>query len=138
MRQTWRSKLHVLRSLAIIVISVLAVSLTINALAPDEARNSYVVLASVQPARYIIVNDNLQITKIVSNTAQDVVPYVVLNSLDGEQLPYTKSVQTQFLALKASISFVTAGVVYTRRSSNSFLGAAQSVLTAVRKFIFGQ
>jgi len=125
------------RNFIIIVLSVSVASVTISALSPQDTTQGYAVLASVQPARYIVVDSNLQIKQIVSNTAQDVVPYVVMNSLDGNQIPYTSAVQSQFAQLKPSLSFSKAGTVYKRNTSNSILGAIKNILNNISTFIFG-
>jgi hypothetical protein len=126
------------RSFIIVVASVTIVSIGIDALAPGNGSGTkYTVLASVQPARYLVVDSNLQIKQVISNTRQDVVPYVMMNSLDGNQLPYTDAVRSQFLALKPSLNFSKAGVVYARNTSNTFLGAAKNVLRDISTFIFG-
>lgn len=134
-----RHLLAALQTIVIVAIGVSIVSLSIEALAPYQGgAGSYTVLASVEPARYIVVDSNLQIKQIISNTGEDVVPYVTLNTLDGPQLPYTSSVRAQFLSLKHTVSFSRSGIVYTRRTSGSLKGAIQSVGDALRKFIFGQ
>ncbi len=127
-----------LRTFVIVILSVLVSSMAISALTPTaKTGQGYVVLASVQPTRYIVVDSNLQIKQVVSNTAQDVMPYVVLNGLDGHQIPYTTSIQNQFANLKSSLSFAKAGVVYQRNTSNSLSGAAKNALSTLRRFIFG-
>ena len=127
-----------LRTVAIVVVSVAVTSVTIHALQPDgSAGQSYGVLASVQPARYIVVDSNLQIIQIISNTRQDVIPYVVMNSLDGSQIPYTNAIQSEFANVKGSLSFTKAGVVYERNSSGSVRGALKNIWRAVRVFVFG-
>jgi len=135
---TARRILLLVRTFVIVAASVLVSSITINALSPTpHSPQGYVVLASVQPARYIVVDSNLQIKQIVSNTNQDVIPYVVLNSLDGNQIPYTTTIQNQFTHLKPSLSFAKAGTVYQRNTSNSLNGALKNALGSLRKFIFG-
>jgi hypothetical protein len=130
--------LSMFRSFVIVVVSVMVVNFTIEALVPNtNSGPSYQVIASVEPTRYIVVDRNLQIKQIVSNTAEDVVPYVLLNSLDGKPLPYTNSIRTQFLALKSSVNFSKAGAVYTKQSSGTVGDAVHKVTETVRKFIFG-
>ena len=127
-----------LRTFGIVIASILISSVAISAVSPNATSSEgYVVLASVQPARYIVVDSNLQIKEVISNTAQDVIPYVVLDSLDGSQMPYTSSIQSQFASLKPSLSFAKAGVVYKRNTSGSLSGALKNTLGTIRKFIFG-
>lgn len=130
--------LLVVRTVAIVIVSVAVTSMAISALSPtSQPSQGYTVLASVQPARYIVVDSNLQIKQVISNTDQDVIPYVVLSSLDGAQLPYTASIQHEFAELKPSLSFAKAGTVYERNNAGSLRGAFKSVLSSIRKFILG-
>lgn len=54
------------------------------------------ITATVAHARTIIVNDKGQMTKIYSNTAQDVTPKVYLNDFPGESRPLTPALVKQY------------------------------------------
>lgn len=83
------------------------------------------VMATIQPQRIIVVDKNLTIKTILSNTSQDVRPIVFLESLDGKLLPYSESIIEQYSVLKPSLELSKPGVVYEAKpfSLRSFISA---------------
>ena len=53
---------------------------------PTGSMQTVTVTAAVPPARIIVVDDNLKIKSIASNTKEDVNPKVVLNNIDGKEI----------------------------------------------------
>lgn len=54
------------------------------------------ITARVAPARSIIVNDTGRMTKIYSNTDEDVAPRVYLNDVPGPERPLTPQLLVQY------------------------------------------
>lgn len=59
------------------------------------------ITATVLPARSIVVNDRGQMTKIYSNTDQDVTPKVYVNKAPGELGVMTPELQKQYDSIMA-------------------------------------
>ncbi len=105
-----------IRAAAILVLSTLLASFVV--VAGEEASTSggnISVVASVSPARYIIVDHDLKIQRILSNTKDEVRPSVLLLTADGEELPYTDSIRSQYASLKPKLDFSHPGEVYKRQ-----------------------
>lgn len=83
-------------------------------LATETASNTITVVATVLPQRMIIVDENLTIQKVISNTAEEIRPVVVLGEVDGKEIPYSQSIVEQYQSLKPSLNFSKPGVVYQR------------------------
>lgn len=83
-------------------------------LATETASNTITVVATVLPVRIIVVDHNLMIQKIISNTAEETRPIVVLGEVDGKEVPYSQSILEQYQQLKPSINFSKPGMVYQR------------------------
>lgn len=99
---------------ALFLAVILTVLFTNIFLYATEQRSAPVtIIASVAPARYIVVDDTFTIRNIFSNTDQDVRPVVFLHSLDGEEMPYSDSVRRQYQDLKPTLNFSQPGKVYT-------------------------
>ena len=81
--------------------------------ATEQRATSVTIIASVFPARYIVVDDTFTIRSIFSNTDQDVRPAVFLSSLDGEEIPYAESIRKQYQTLKPNLNFSQPGKIYT-------------------------
>ncbi len=106
----------------IVIISTLVI-------AESNSNNSFVVVASILPERSIVVDQDLTIQKIYSNTGQDIRPNVYLNGLDGPQVAYGDSIQQQYQDVKRSANFAKPGLVYQRPS-----GSTQSILRTIVDF----
>ena len=78
------------------------------------------VVATVRPQRIIVVDQNLSITQIISNTNQDMRPLVVLNTVDGPEIPYSESIVRQYAVLKPTLDFSHPAIVYDR-STRGFI-----------------
>jgi len=123
----------------ITVASVLIVSSVVSALVSSNnpQSGSYVVLASVSPVRYIIIDSNFRITEVISNTSEDVIPTVLINSVNGSPAPYTDSIRTQFTKLSHTIDFSKAGIVYQRSTRNAFIQAIINIWDDIKNIVFG-
>ncbi len=104
---------------AFVTITLIAVFAT-NALVIAEefthTGGNIQIVASIRPSRILVVDENFVIQKIYSNTATDVRPVVYLNSLDGEELPYSETITKEYLKLKPGLDLSSPGMVYERES----------------------
>ena len=91
------------------------------------------VVATINPTRIIVVNDDLQIIKVVSNTDQDIRPIVVRGSEDGPEVAYGDSIIQQYQDLKGSLDFSKPGVLYQKdnRPVQAFLS---DIFSRIKKF----
>ncbi len=108
-----RSLLSFLFTILVCVVLTITVSDWILE-AAQKSGSTITVLATVRPQRIIVVDRNLKIIKILSNTAQEVRPFVLLDSVDGLEIPYSESIVNQYADLKSSLDFSKPGVVYER------------------------
>ena len=83
----------------------------------SSATNTLTVVAEVRPQRIIVVNDALEITKIYSNTAEDVRPTVYLDDVSGKELPYSDSIVDEYQTLVPSLDTSEPGVLYEKKSN---------------------
>ncbi len=100
--------------LALLQIVVLAFLVNLLLIAQEIKTQGITVTATVLPTRIIIVDKNLTIQKIISNTSEDVRPIVYLETADGEEIAYSESVRREYSFLKPSLNFSKAGIVYER------------------------
>jgi hypothetical protein len=82
--------------------------------AQEQGVAKLVIVVTIQPHRIVVVDDDLVITKIISNTAEDVRPIVVRGAEDGQEVSYSDSIQEQYQTLKSQIDFSQPGIVYVR------------------------
>lgn len=82
--------------------------------AGEQKAGTITIVATVHPQRIVIVDENLTITKILSNTAQDIRPLVLMGGAEGKELPFTEAISAQYQALKSSLDFSQPGVIYER------------------------
>lgn len=80
----------------------------------ESTTKNMVVTIIVEPNRVIIVDKNLNIQKIFSNTKTDVRPIVYLESEDGLEVPYTEAIIRQYQFLKPTLNFNEPGLIYDR------------------------
>lgn len=100
-----------------------------------ESKNkSLSITVTVEPVRTIVVDRNLQITNVISNTKEDVRPVVVLDTRDGPDLPYTESIEKQYAALKPIINFSKPGVVY-ERDTRVTLAVLKTLISLLEKLL---
>lgn len=92
------------------------------------------ITVTVEPVRTILVDRNLQIESIISNTKEDVRPVVLLETQDGTDLPYTESIASQYALLKPVINFSKPGIVY-QRDTRVTLAVFKTVLTFFQKIL---
>ena len=81
--------------------------------------NQITIVATVKPLIIIVVDKDIQIQKIYSNTTSAVRPLVVLEKVDGEEVPYTDSIRKQYGELKPTLNFDKPGVIYEKNRSLS-------------------
>lgn len=85
--------------------------------AQSGSDSQIVVMATVLPERSIVVDSDLTIQQIYSNTLQDVRPNVYRGKIDGSTTAYSDSIREQYEQLSNSIDFSKPGKVYERPSS---------------------
>lgn len=107
------------------VLSIAASNWLLNA--STSSNSTITIMATVRPQRIIIVDKNLVITKIMSNTDQEMRPLVLLESTDGSEIPYSESIAEQYLALKPALNFSKPGIVYEQSSD--------SIVTWIKRFL---
>lgn len=83
-------------------------------------RNTSVSLPS-NPKRTIIVDKNLTIIRIVSNTTKDIVPSVRLEKETGIEIPLTEVILDRYNTLKPFLNFSQKGIVYERDKQGQFI-----------------
>ena len=77
--------------------------------------SSITITAVVLPARYIIVDSNGIINKILSNTKQNVTPKVYLNSINGKELVLTNKISNQYTKILKKIKLKNlCGIIYNK------------------------
>lgn len=84
------------------------------------AEHTLTVTATVPPSLLIIVDEDLIIQKITSNTPHQVQPTVRLHSLTGKELPYYQMVKNQYIKLADKYDFSRAGQLYERHPGFTF------------------
>lgn len=92
---------------------------TVVVIAQPSANTSFVVMATVLPERSIVIDDDLNIQQIYSNTKQEVRPNVYQDKISGPQVAYSDSIRSQYDDLKSSLDFSQPGLVYQRPTSNA-------------------
>ena len=117
------------------IITLILVGGIMHALGTNNGDNVYTVAAVVEPHRYIVTDNNLQIKEIISNTNQDVRPTVLLNSIDGQEVPYSDSIRQQYQFLKRFTNFSQAGVVYMRPHRNPVVQAVDNIYLRLKNVI---
>lgn len=125
------------RSILQLIMVTLIVTLLSNFLiyATEEKSNTITIIATVNPQRIIIVDKNLTIQKIFSNTAGEVRPLVFLNAVDGEELAYSDAVINQYEGLKDSLDFSQPGVLY-QREERPALAALKGIIRRIKILFF--
>ena len=74
----------------------------------------------ISATRIIVVDKNLTILQIISNTKKDIEPTVRLEQEKGMEISLTDFVSKQYLKLKLAVDFSKNGVVYDRRHVSFF------------------
>ena len=85
---------------------------------PAKALQKMSFTAEVPPTRIIIVDKNLEILQIISNTRKEVEPTVRIESEKGPELPLTESVLGQYQKIKPTLNFSKIGIIYPSRREN--------------------
>ena len=114
-----------------VICSVLMTNMALYA--QEQYGAKLTVVATINPTRIIVVNDDLQIIKVVSNTDQDIRPIVVRGSEDGPEVAYGDSIIQQYQDLKGSLDFSKPGVLYQKdnRPVQAFLS---DIFSRIKKF----
>src|SRR3712207_5966059 len=81
--------------LMVIAVCMVAGSGTVSA-GTISVTQTITITATVAPARSIVVNDQGQMTKIYSNTAENLTPKVYLYDVPGETRPLTPALLKQY------------------------------------------
>src|SRR5258708_7252714 len=103
----------VLYQLILSTIVFLLVATTI-VIARSDSGAQFVVVASVLAERSIVIDQDLTIQQIYSNTKDDVRPNVYQDKIDGSAVAYSDSVRIQYESLKKSLDFSKPGLIYKR------------------------
>jgi hypothetical protein len=90
------------------------------------------ISAIVTPGRYVIVNQEMTIQQILSNTPEDVLPDVFLDNFNGQRLKFDGLIASQFYQLQSRLSFSQTGVVY-QISKPSLINRVSKILSVVQK-----
>lgn len=80
------------------------------------ASHSVTVTATVPPHREVVVDRNLRITKVVSNTTADTTPTFVLGNVGGTELKNCERCRSQYRQLSHRLDFSKIGTVYSSAS----------------------
>ena len=89
---------------------------------PSTASRDIVqVEATVLPSRVIIVDRDLTIQEVYSNTPKDVRPAVYLGSVNGVPESFDGTVRDQYAKLEPTLDFGRTGIVYAK--ANDPVGA---------------
>lgn len=102
-----------------LVISTIVIIVVVTAIASavPKSGDSFTVLATVAPQRSVVVDKDLTVLQIYSNTTKDVRPNVYLDKIDGEEVAYSDSILHQYQAIKKSVNFTKPGLVYQKPAS---------------------
>jgi len=93
-----------------LIISASPMSYALN----TESTDTITITATIEPARHVVVDQNNQITEIMTNTTSLITPIVSLNSLSGNQLEYAGSIAQQYQQIMTSCNFQQSfGVIYS-------------------------
>jgi hypothetical protein len=91
--------------------------------------------AEVPHARVIIVDKNLKIISIYSNTKNEVVPTVRLENEKGDVIALTDTVLDQYEELKPKINFSKLGKVYDSDAITIFTLKLPDKISSLINFI---
>jgi len=70
------------------------------------------VVVTVQPIRSILINDQGEIVRIISNSAANVTPTVYKNSFTGSALELSPDVNQQYKSLLSNLDITRTGTIY--------------------------
>lgn len=84
--------------------------------AAGPSGSTLTIMATVRPQRFIVVNRDLKIQAVLSNTDHNVRPTVYLDGIDGQEIPYSESIIEEYQNLKPSLNFSKPGILYERRN----------------------
>lgn len=98
-----------------VIATIITVLLTnVLLLATEQGGSSVTVVGTVLPQRLIVVDENLTIRKVISNTSEEIRPTVVLGEVDGKEIPYSASIIDEYQFIKPTLDFSQPGIVYER------------------------
>lgn len=117
--------------LATVAFAVLATAII---LAVGPSTNTINIVASVLPERSIVVDRDLTIQKIYSNTSEDVRPSVYVSSIAGPPTVYSEAIAEQYQSLKSSLNFKQSGLIY-ERPGNSLSSIWRSVKSFFQRLL---
>ena len=87
------------------------------AFALNQAPASIVVTAVVAPVRYVLVNQNIEIIEILSNTPLNVPPKVYQSSFKSNEIPLTTPIDKSYRDIIVKINTSKTGVIYSRQAN---------------------
>jgi hypothetical protein len=122
--------------MAIAVIGVLSLAPAAAGAQTISVSQTITITATVAPKRSIVVNDKGQMTKIYSNTDQNVEPGVYLNDVPGESRPLTPELKKQYddiMAKQKKVIGVSIPVEPPRATGESARNVLLSSLSSMLK-----
>lgn len=124
-------------SIFVIIITVFVSLLFTNValFASEQNTTKTTLMITIQPVRILVVDKDLIIQKIYSNTTVDIRPIVTLNTSDGTELPYSDAIQKEYQFLKPSLNFSNAGFIY-ERDNRPIQALLKRASRTVSKFFF--
>lgn len=100
-----------LRFGGLFILALVLANVPATALA-DAASGTVSVTASVLPNKYVYVNNDAKIVKIISNTSQDAPPIFMSNNLPLPSPAVTMALLDQYNAIKSTTNLGGLGQVY--------------------------
>ena len=119
-----------------LILSTIVIIVIVAAIASaiPKSGGTIIVLATVAPQRSIVVDENLTILQVYSNTTKDIRPNVYLDNIDGEEVAYSDSILHQYQAIKKSINFEKPGLVY-QKPSGGLSGIVRNVVDFFKRLL---
>jgi len=112
----WRfSKLSLFsfRLSLLLICSMLALQFIYYPVAHAQSGNSVTITAVVAPVRTILVDNNLRIIQIESNTPLNVTPSVYKGTYTSKQVSLTPSINKQYKAIINRVNTRKTGIIYS-------------------------
>lgn len=89
------------------------------------------ITAVILPVRYVLLDNQGDITEIISNTTADVTPRVYETSFQSSELPLTPKLNQQYIKLLQGIQTTHFGTIYSRPPNQAFRAAYLGRLTSL-------
>ncbi len=98
---------------------ILSLPLLLNDQSSAQPKANITITASVLPARYIEVDKENTIKKIISNTKDDVTPQVCFDSCLENIVELTPHISKQYQAIMSKNAKSSIGIIYQRAENNN-------------------